>query len=240
MIILPAIDILGGKCVRLTKGEYGTAEKVAADPIETALGFEAAGAEFIHMVDLDGAREGSRVNSDIYTEVARKVHIPIEVGGGIRDMDTIDYYISKGIERVIIGSAALKNPPLVREAVAKYGDRIAVGIDALDGQVKTSGWLENSGADYIELAKEMEKSGAKYVIFTDISKDGTLTGPNLEQLKKLSEAVSMNIIASGGIRDIQNIRDLNAMNLYGAICGKSIYSGTLSLEEAIAVSQKSI
>ena len=237
MIILPAIDILGGKCVRLTKGEYGTAEQVAADPIETALSFERDGAEFIHMVDLDGAKEGSRINSDIYTEVAKKVSVPIEVGGGIRDMDTVDYYIQKGIERVIIGSAALKNPQLVKDAVKKYGDRIAVGIDALDGMVKTAGWLEDSNVNYIDLAREMAKSGVKYIIFTDISKDGTLSGPNLEQLAALSEAVNINIIASGGIRDIGNIRDLAAMKLYGAICGKSIYSGSLTLREAIEVSK---
>ncbi len=237
MIILPAIDILGGKCVRLTKGEYGTAEQVAADPIETALSFERDGAEFIHMVDLDGAKEGSRINSDIYTEVAKKVSVPIEVGGGIRDMDTVDYYIEKGIERVIIGSAALKNPQFVKDAVKKYGDRIAVGIDALDGMVKTAGWLEDSNVNYIDLAREMAKSGVKYIIFTDISKDGTLAGPNLEQLAALSEAVDINIIASGGIRDIGNIRDLAAMKLYGAICGKSIYSGSLSLREAIEVSK---
>ena len=235
MLILPAIDILGGKCVRLTKGEYGTAEQVAADPVETARSFEAAGAEFIHMVDLDGAREGSRINSEIYTEVAKKVHIPIEVGGGVRDMDTIDYYISKGIERVIIGSAALKNPPLVMQAVAKYGDRIAVGIDALNGMVKTAGWLEGSAINYIDLAKAMADIGVKYIIFTDISKDGTLSGPNYEQLAALSEAVPINIIASVGIRAIENIRRLSEMKLYGAICGKSIYSGSLDLSEAIKV-----
>ncbi len=237
MIILPAIDILGGKCVRLTKGEYGTAEKVAADPIETALSFERAGAEFIHMVDLDGAKEGSRVNSDIYTEVAKRVNVPIEVGGGIRDMDTVDYYINKGIERVIIGSAALKNPALVKEAVEKYGERIAVGIDALDGMVKTAGWIEGSDVNYIDLAKKMADVGVKYVIFTDISKDGTLEGPNLTQLAALADAVDINIIASGGIRDIGNIRDLTKMDLYGAICGKSIYSGSLDLKEAIEVSK---
>lgn len=238
MIILPAIDILGGKCVRLTKGEYGTAEQVAADPIETALSFVRDGAQYIHMVDLDGAKEGSRVNSDIYTEVAKSVPVPIEVGGGIRDMDTVEYYLKKGIARVIIGSAALKNPALVRDAVKEYGgEHIAVGIDALNGMVKTAGWLEESNVNYIDLAREMEKMGVRYVIFTDISKDGTLTGPNLEQLSALSAAVSMNIIASGGIRDIGNIRDLAAMKLYGAICGKSIYSGSLSLREAVEIAK---
>lgn len=234
MIILPAIDILGGKCVRLTKGEYGTAEQVAADPVETALSFVRDGAEYIHMVDLDGAKEGSRINSDIYTEVAKNVPVPIEVGGGIRDMETIEYYLTKGIDRVIIGSAALTNPELVKDAVKEYGScHIAVGIDALNGMVKTSGWLDESDVNYIDLACEMEKIGVKYVIFTDISKDGTLTGPNLQQLSELSAATGMNVIASGGIRDIENIRDLAKMKLYGAICGKSIYYGSLSLREAV-------
>lgn len=233
MLILPAIDILNGKCVRLIKGDYNTAETVAADPIETAMEFEKAGAEFIHMVDLDGAREGSRKNSSIYEAVVNIVHIPIEVGGGIRDIETVDYYISKGIERVILGSAALKNPELVKQAVKKYRERIVVGIDALNGMVKTSGWLEDSDVNYIEMAKQMEDLGVKYIIFTDISKDGTLSGPNYEQLETLQNAVSMNIIASGGIREIEDIIKLKNMELYGAICGKSIYSGTLSLEDAI-------
>lgn len=239
MLILPAIDILGGKCVRLTKGAYETAAQVAEDPIETALGFEKSGAEFIHMVDLDGARSGSRVNSEIYEAVVNKVHIPIEVGGGIRDIETVDYYISKGIQRVIIGSAALKNPELVKRAVGAYGDRIAVGIDALDGMVKTSGWLEDSDISFVELAKMMENIGVQYIIFTDISKDGTLSGPNYTQLAELQASVHTNIIASGGIRDAEHIRRLGRMKLYGVICGKSIYSGSLSLSEAIEIGKTS-
>ncbi len=238
MIILPAIDILGGKCVRLTKGDYGTAAQVAADPIETAKSFVAAGAEWIHMVDLDGAKSGSRVNSDIYTAVAKAVDCPIEVGGGIRDMETVDYYMNKGIARVIIGSAALTNPGLVKEAVERYGDRIAVGIDALNGEVKTSGWLHGSGTNYIDLARAMEAVGVDCVIFTDISKDGTLAGPNLEQLAALKAAVSMKIIASGGIRDIGNVLDCRALGVWGAICGKSIYGGTLDLAEAIRAAKE--
>ncbi len=239
MILLPAIDILGGKCVRLTKGAYETAQTVAADPVETAISFQSAGAEYIHMVDLDGAREGSRVNSSVYTSVVHNVHIPVEVGGGIRDIPTIEYYLEKGITRVILGSAALKDRPLVVEAVKRYGDRIAVGIDALNRTVRTSGWLEDSEVDYIRFAKKMENVGVKTIIFTDISKDGTLAGPNYEQLKELSESVSCDIVASGGIRDISHIERLAAMNLYGAICGKSIYSGTLNLEEAIKMLKSS-
>lgn len=239
MIILPAIDILGGKCVRLTKGKYDTAEKVAADPIETALEFEADGAEFIHLVDLDGARFGKPVNNEIYENIAKKVHIPIEVGGGIRNMETVDFYIKKGISRVIIGSAALTNPTLVKQSVEKYGERIAVGIDAMDGFVKTSGWTEKSTINYIELAKKMANMGIEYIIFTDISKDGTLEGPNLEQLAELQKSVKTNIIASGGIKNSDDIKALKDMDLYGAICGKSIYSGNLSLKEAIEIGKKS-
>lgn len=239
MIILPAIDILGGKCVRLVKGDYDSAQKVAADPIETALSFERDGAEFLHMVDLDGARSGRMINDSIYEEVAKKVHIPIEVGGGIRNMDTIDHYIECGISRVIIGSAALTDPDLVKRAIDKYGDRIAIGIDALNGCVKTSGWLDESDVNYITLAKEMQKCGAKYIIFTDISKDGTLSGPNLEQLGELQKAVDLKIIASGGIKNCQHIKSLSEMNLYGAICGKAIYTGDLSLRDAIRIGKMS-
>ena len=237
MIILPAIDILDQKCVRLTKGDYNTAKKVAQDPIETAKEFESAGAEFIHMVDLNGARDGRIVNNEIYEKVVKSVNIPIEVGGGIRNIETVDYYISKGINRVIIGSAALTDPEFVKAAVDKYGDRIAVGIDAENGMVKTSGWLENSNVNYIDLALKMQDVGVKYLIFTDISKDGTLAGPNFAQLKELSDSVSINIIASGGIHDINDIIMLKSMNLYGAICGKSIYSGSIDLREAIRISK---
>ena len=237
MIILPAIDILDQKCVRLTKGDYNTAKKVAQDPIETAKEFESAGAEFIHMVDLNGARDGRIVNNEIYEKVVKSVNIPIEVGGGIRNIETVDYYISKGINRVIIGSAALTDPEFVKAAVNKYGDRIAVGIDAENGMVKTSGWLEDSNVNYIDLALKMQDVGVKYLIFTDISKDGTLSGPNFAQLKELFYSVSINIIASGGIHDINDIIMLKSMNLYGAICGKSIYSGSIDLREAIRISK---
>ena len=239
MIILPAIDILGGKCVRLLNGNYDSAEKVAMDPVETALEFERDGAEFIHMVDLDGARSGCMVNEQIYEAVAKKVHIPIEVGGGIRNMETIDHYIERGISRVIIGSAALTDPDLVKRAIDKYGDRIAIGIDALNRQVKTSGWLDETNVDYITLAKKMDEYGASYIIFTDISKDGTLSGPNFEQLSDLQKAVDAEIIASGGIKNCQHVKALSEMNLYGAICGKAIYTGDLPLRDAIRIGKKS-
>jgi len=233
MIILPAIDILGGSCVRLVKGEYGTAEKVAQDPFETAQSFCKAGAEYIHLVDLDGAKRGSKVNNELLCAIAAKVDVPVELGGGIRDIETISYYLDNGISRVILGSAALSDPELVKRATAKYGEKIAVGIDAKNGMVSTSGWLVTSDADYLDFAELMEKCGVGNIIFTDIDKDGTLAGPNLEQLAALSKRVSVKITASGGIKSIEDIKALAKMKLYGAICGKSLYSGTLDLEEAI-------
>lgn len=238
MIILPAIDIKGGTCVRLYKGEMSTAEKVAESPVETALSFKAAGAQWLHMVDLDGAVAGEKVNSDIFLTVARESGMKVELGGGIRTMQDIEFYLNKGIERVILGSIALKAPALVREAVKEYGSRIAVGIDARDGKVAAEGWVQDSEVDYIELARRMEDSGVKCIIFTDICRDGTLEGPNNPQLNALNSAVSCDVIASGGIANIDDIKRLNADELYGAICGKSIYKGTLDLKQAIEACQK--
>lgn len=233
MIILPAIDIKDGQCVRLTKGDFATVEKVAEDPLETALAFQEAGAEWIHMVDLDGAKEGSLKNSSVFLEVARKTGLKVELGGGIRTMESIDYYMEQGISRVIIGSAAISNPELVKAAVEKYDGRIAAGIDARNGMVSGDGWLSDSDVTYLDLAKRMEAAGVRCIIFTDISKDGTLSGPNLLQLGRINDAVSCDIIASGGIHTMKDIITLKEMGLYGAICGKSIYKGTLSLKEAI-------
>lgn len=234
MIILPAIDIKDGQCVRLTKGDFATVEKVAEDPLKTAFAFQEAGVEWIHMVDLDGAKEGSLKNSPVFLEVAQKTGLKVELGGGIRTMESIGYYMEQGISRVIIGSAAISNPELVKAAVKEYGERIAVGIDARNGIVSGDGWLTDSGVTYLDLAKKMEEAGVRCIIFTDISKDGTLSGPNLEQLGRINAAVGCEIIASGGIHTMKDIVDLEEMGLYGAICGKSIYKGTLSLEEAIA------
>ena len=233
MIILPAIDIKDGNCVRLFKGDFGTAEKVAENYMDTALSFMESGAEWIHMVDLDGAKDAKPVNSDIFLDVAKNTKLKVELGGGIRNLDTVEYYVSGGISRVILGSVAVKNPEIVKLAVKEYGDRIAVGIDAKDGKVASEGWLDTSEVDYIELAREMCNVGVKYIIFTDISKDGTLAGPNMEQLIGLNNAVNANIIASGGIRNLSDIIACRDNNMYGAICGKSIYKGTLNLREAV-------
>lgn len=238
MIILPAIDIKDGNCVRLFKGDFSTVEKVASDYLETAKGFENAGAEWIHMVDLDGAKEGKPVNTKIYTDVAEKTNLKVELGGGIRSLETIQEYLNMGISRVILGSVALKNPKLVRDAVEKFGnEKIVVGIDAMNGMVATEGWLETSDVNYIDLANQMIKSGVKYFIFTDISKDGTLSGVNREQLQALADGTeNCNIIASGGVHTMDDIKACKEMGLYGTICGKSIYKGTLNLKEAIEYS----
>lgn len=238
MIILPAIDIKDGNCVRLFKGDFSTVEKVAPDCLETAKSFENAGAEWIHMVDLDGAKEGRPVNTKIYTDVAEKTNLKVELGGGIRSPETIQEYLNMGISRVILGSVALKNPKLVRDAVEKFGsEKIVVGIDAMNGMVATEGWLETSDVNYIDLANQMIKSGVKYFIFTDISKDGTLSGVNKEQLQALADGTqNCNIIASGGVHTMDDIKACKEMGLYGTICGKSIYKGTLNLREAIEYS----
>ena len=235
MIILPAIDIKDKTCVRLVRGDFATAHKVAEDPFETAAGFRAAGASWIHMVDLDGAKTGGAANAGIFLRVARESGLRVELGGGIRSMDTIAYYLENGVSRIILGSVAVKDPALVKEAAQAYGEKIAVGIDGKNGMVATEGSLDTSDVNYIDLAKAMEQAGVQTIIFTDISKDGTLEGPNLEQLQRITASVSCKIIASGGIKDILDISACKDLGLYGVICGKSIYSGSLSLPEAIEV-----
>jgi phosphoribosylformimino-5-aminoimidazole carboxamide ribotide isomerase len=187
------------------------------------------------MVDLDGSLKKERVNSETFVSVATQTSLKVEIGGGIRTMQDIDYYANHSISRVILGSVALKNPDLVREAVKEFGSLIAVGIDAKNGFVATEGWTEGSDTHYIDLARQMEQMGVETIIYTDISKDGTLSGPNIEQLVELNNAVSCNITASGGVTNIDDIIALRDEGLYGAICGKSIYKGTLDLHEAIEV-----
>ena len=233
MIILPAIDIKDGNCVRLVKGDYGTAHKVAESYMDTARSFEQAGSQWIHMVDLDGAKDASTANKEIFLDVAKNTRLKVEVGGGIRNLDTVEMYLSGGVSRVIIGSAAVKNPQLVKDAVKEYGDRIAVGIDAKNGYVATEGWLETSDVYFTELAKRMSDEGVKYIIFTDISKDGTLSGVNAVQLDEINKACSANIIASGGVHTIDDIITCRKLGLYGTICGKSLYQGTLDLKQAL-------
>ena len=229
MIILPAIDIKDGNCVRLFKGDYATVQKVAESPYIAAQGFADAGAEWMHMVDLDGAKDAKLVNADLIADVAKASGLSVEVGGGIRDMKAVEYYLSRGINRVILGSAAVKNQQLVIEAVKEY---------AKDGMVRAEGWIDDSEINYIELAKRMEDVGVKTVVFTDIDQDGTLAGPNLKQLNNLAHKVSCNIIASGGVAVLKDIINLAELDVYGAICGKAIYTGSLDLKQAIEVTNK--
>lgn len=235
MLIFPAIDIIDGKPVRLFKGDFSTAAQVADDVLETAEGFVQAGCEWVHMVDLDGSVKKEPVNAQTFINVANQTALKVELGGGIRTMKDIDFYVNKGIDRIILGSVALKNPELVRQAVKEFGEKIAVGIDAKNGYAATEGWMESSDVYFTELAKAMEDMGVKTIIFTDISRDGTLTGPNLEQLVEINNAVSCDITASGGVTNIDDIINLKAKGLYGAICGKSIYQGTLDLQQAVEV-----
>ncbi len=233
MIILPAIDIKDGNCVRLFKGDFATVSKVANDPYEVAQSFVDAGAEWMHMVDLDGAKDGKLINSELITDIAKSFNIKVEVGGGIRNMKRIEHYLNNGVDRVILGSAAVNDQSFVIDAVNNFDDHIAVGIDAKDGIVRAQGWTDKSELNYMSLAKQMESIGVKTIIFTDIDQDGTLSGPNLVQLDKLSHAVDCDIIASGGVSNIKDILNLKVLNIYGAITGKALYTGDLDLAMAI-------
>ena len=233
MVILPAIDLKDGKVVRLYKGDFDTVHQVADDPVATARAFYEAGARWIHMVDLDGAKDGTRKNSTIVQAVSA-VGLKIELGGGIRTMSDLEAVFAMGVTRAVIGSAAVSHPEFVKQAVETYGDRIAVGIDTKDGRVKTAGWVEDSGLDYLDFARSMEGKGVKTIIFTDIETDGTLSGPSFARLKELQQAVSCQIVASGGVSNNKDIQDLAAMDLYGAIIGKAYYAGTIDLAQAVA------
>ena len=233
MQIFPATDILGGKVVRLTKGDYANVKIYADSPAEMAKEFIKAGATNLHMVDLDGAKDGTPVNFDAIKEAAKIKDLFIEVGGGIRDMKRIEDYLSLGVKRVILGTAAVRNYPFVEEAVKKYGDAIAVGVDAKDGLVAVNGWLETTTVNSVEFCKKLRGSGVATVIYTDISKDGMLSGTNLEIYKELSEIKGLDIVASGGITFIDEIKTLADMGIYGAIVGKAVYEGKLDLKEVL-------
>lgn len=238
MIILPAIDIKDGNCVRLFKGDYATVEKVCDTPYKAAELFKAAGAQYMHMVDLDGAKDATLANADLIIDVAKQSGLKVEVGGGIRDMGAIERYLNNGIDKVILGSAAVKNPDFVIEAVKAFGDKIVVGIDAKNGMVCAEGWIDESEINYIELAKRMEDIGVGQIVFTDIDQDGTLAGPNLKQLDDLVHEVSCRVVASGGVAVLKDIINLAELDVYGAICGKAIYTGNLDLKQAIEITSK--
>ncbi|NCA67227.1 MAG: 1-(5-phosphoribosyl)-5-[(5-phosphoribosylamino)methylideneamino]imidazole-4-carboxamide isomerase [Clostridia bacterium] len=232
MIIIPAIDLLDGKCVRLYQGDYAKADKVASDPVETALRFLDEGATHLHVVDLDGAREGRQRNFHILEQLAN-LGLTVQTGGGIRNIDSVKDCFAAGVNSVIIGSAAVSDKAFLENALSLYPERIIAGVDAKFGYVRTSGWLEDSGLYYLDFAEQLEKLGIKRIIYTDISRDGTLEGVNIAHLTALKERVNCHLIASGGVRDMDDINALLEQNVYGAICGKSLYSGSLSLKAAI-------
>lgn len=233
MIILPAIDIIDGKPVRLYQGDYNKVEVVAKDILTTAKEFEELGAQYVHLVDLDGAKAKKLVNAEVIIKVAKELNIPVECGGGIRSMESISYLLDNGVARVILGTSAIEDEDLLIKAIEKYKDKIAVGIDCKDGYACGNGWLETSKLHYVDFAKHLEKLGVTNIIVTDISKDGTLAGPNVEMLETLSKEVNVDITASGGIANINDIEQLKNLNLYGAITGKAIYSKSLDLKEAL-------
>ena len=237
MYIFPAIDLYDGKAVRLYKGDYAQMTVYSDNPIEIARDFEAAGARFIHMVDLEGARDGSTPNLPIVADVARNTSLFVEIGGGIRDMETVEKYLSAGVSRVILGTAAVNNEAFLREAVAKHGEKIAVGADVKDGYIAIKGWLEQSAYTLEAFMEKMQALGVKTVICTDISKDGAMKGTNRELYRDLSRKFSMDIVASGGVSNMEDIFALTAMNLYGAIIGKAYYTGAIDLAEAISVAE---
>jgi phosphoribosylformimino-5-aminoimidazole carboxamide ribotide isomerase len=237
MTIFPAIDLFDGKAVRLFKGDYNQMTVYNENPLEVALDFKACGATHIHTVDLEGAKDGTTPNLDTVCKIKRETGLFIEIGGGIRSIEVIDRYISAGIDRVILGTAAVSNPEFVKCAVEKYGEKIAVGIDIKDGFVAIKGWTETSAIDAFDFCEQMQNIGVKTVICTDISKDGAMQGTNHELYKTLSEKFSINIIASGGVSSIKDVQHLTEQRLYGAIIGKAYYTGAIDLKEAIEVAK---
>ncbi|MGL5478199.1 MAG: 1-(5-phosphoribosyl)-5-[(5-phosphoribosylamino)methylideneamino]imidazole-4-carboxamide isomerase [Clostridium sp.] len=233
MIIIPAIDIIDGKPVRLYKGDYRKKEIVGEDILEIALDFERCGAKYIHIVDLDGAKCGKVINKDVISNLKKSLKTPIEVGGGVRSIKDLEELIACGVDRVILGTKAIEDLNFLKEAIKKYKEKIAVAIDFKDGYVCTLGWFHKSTVKYIDFAKDLEKIGVQNIIVTDISKDGTLEGVNIEMLKNLKEEVNIDITASGGVKDIEDIKNLKELDLYGVITGKALYKNRLSLKESI-------
>lgn len=233
MIIFPAIDILKGNCVRLIQGDYNR-EKIYGDsPVNMAKQWEAKGAEFIHIVDLDGARSGKSINEQIIIDIAKAVAVPIQVGGGIRSMETVKTYLDNGVNRVIVGTAAIEDEAFLKEAVETYGERIVVSLDAKDGYVATEGWTDTSDVRALDIVKDLQELGVKTIVYTDIAKDGMLQGPNLEEQRTMNEATSIDVIASGGVTTREDVDNLSNLNMYGAIIGKALYDGKITFEELI-------
>ena len=237
MLIFPAIDLLEGQAVRLLKGDYTQKTVYSDDPVQVAKDFKAQGATCIHIVDLEGAKDGTTPNLPIVCAIKEKTNLFCEIGGGIRSMDVIRRYMDAGIDRVILGTAAVADKELLQQAVAEYGEKIAVGVDIKDGKVAVKGWLVDSGLDAFDFCREMVAIGIKTLICTDISKDGAMQGTNRELYRELAKEFSVQITASGGVSTIDDVKALRAMDLYGAIIGKAYYIKAIDLAEAIEVAR---
>lgn len=241
MIIIPAVDIKSGKCVRLFQGRMDAETIFSDDPASMAIRWCREGAQLVHLVDLDGAIEKAPRNLDAIRKIVEAIDVPVQVGGGIRSLETISMYLDIGVKRVIIGTEAIRRPELIYEACRKYPDRIVVGIDARNGNVAIEGWTETTSTSAIELARQFEDAGVAAINFTDIHRDGMQTGPNIEATRELAEAVSIPVVASGGVSTIEDIRrllPLEAVGVTGVISGRALYEGSLGLREAIALAQR--
>ena len=237
MLIFPAIDLFEGKAVRLLKGNYARMTVYNEDPLSVARDFAAQGATCLHLVDLEGAKSGTTPNIDTIRRLAAESNLFTEVGGGIRTMNTVRAYLDAGVDRVILGTAAVKDEAFLREAVSAYGEKIAVGVDIRDGKVAIHGWTETSEIDAMDFMAKLEQIGVRTVICTDISRDGAMAGTNHDLYRQLSEKYALQIIASGGVSSLEDVRRLAKRNLYGAIIGKAYYTGAISLKEAIEVAE---
>lgn len=238
MILFPAIDLYEGKAVRLYKGDYDQMSVYDEDPLNVVKKFEAAGATHLHVVDLEGAKTGQTHNLPVIRQILENTSLFVEVGGGVRTMETIETYLSAGVGRVILGTAAVTDPDFLARAVAQYGEKIAVGVDLRGGKVAIKGWQETTPYTWEEFCANMEKAGVGTIICTDISKDGAMVGTNRALYRTLSEKFSMNIIASGGVSTLSDVKSLRAAGLYGCIIGKAYYTGAINLAKAIQVAQE--
>jgi len=238
MKIFPAIDLYEKKAVRLYKGRYDEMTVYSDEPLSVALDFEESGAEYIHLVDLEGARDGTTPNIDVVKKIVDNTDLFVEIGGGIRSMETVDRYIGIGVDRVILGTAALTDEDFLKKALKKYGDKIAVGVDIKDGNVAIKGWVERSDTDAFDFCAHLEELGVSTVICTDISRDGAMKGTNRSLYAELAEKFpALNVIASGGVSSLDDVSALNEMDIYGAIIGKAYYTGAIDLKEALRIAK---